>query len=200
VRLYNTLDYPAYSLSVEKTRAAFRLAYSLFDKVAFFLNDYLQLGIDPGQVSFRGLWHNPHKRGNPNARTLRQRFVDYQNWPLRGLFWLSKDLFDENFRSCTEPDAANLNNIRNHLEHKYLQLHLESRGAQSFTNGLGYALSRADFETKALRVLKLARAALIYLSLAVHRQERMRHASEPHGRVEQIVLDTWEDDWKRGDF
>ena len=32
VLLYNTLDYPAYSLAVEKMRAAFRIVYSLFDK------------------------------------------------------------------------------------------------------------------------------------------------------------------------
>ena len=203
VRLYNTHDYPAYSLAVEKTRAAFRLAYSLFDKIGFFLNEYLELGIDPSQVSFRSLWHNPQKRNDPKPRTLRHRFVDYRNWPLRGLFWLSKDLFDPNFLSCMEPDAADLNTIRNHLEHKYLQLHLEwapSAAARSSANELGYALSRADFQAKALRVLQLSRAALIYLSLAVHREERMRHGSKPDNRVGQMFLDTWDDDWKRGDF
>jgi hypothetical protein len=203
VRLYNTLDYPAYSLAAEKTRAAFRLAYSLFDKIGFFLNEYLALGIEPNQVSFRGLWHNPQKQSDPKPKTLRHRFVDYQNWPLRGLFWLSKDLFDENFRSCMEPDGADLNSIRNHLEHKYLQLHLEwgpSITARSSANELRYALSRADFQAKALRVLQLARASLIYLSLAVHREERMRHGSKPGQRVGQMFIDTWEDDWKRGDF
>ena len=203
VRLYNTLDYPSYSLAAEKTRAAFRLAYSLFDKIGFFLNEHLELGIEPTQVSFRSLWHNPPKRNDPKPRTLRPRFVDYQNWPLRGLFWLSKDLFDENFRSCTEPDAADLNNIRNHLEHKYLQLHLEwgpSIASRSAASVLGYAISRADFQARALRVLKLARAALIYLSLAVHREERLRHGSKPNARVGQMFLDTWDDEWKRGDF
>ncbi|MCK4727472.1 MAG: hypothetical protein KAT27_00975, partial [Desulfobacterales bacterium] len=34
VLLYNTLDYPSYSLSAEKVKAAFRMAYSLFDKIA----------------------------------------------------------------------------------------------------------------------------------------------------------------------
>jgi hypothetical protein len=119
---------------------------------------------------------------------------------LRGLFWLSKDLFDESFRSCTEPDAADLNTIRNHLEHKYLQLHLEWVAAGSAANGLGYALWRSDFQAKALRVLKLVRATLIYLSLAVHREERLRRASKPGGRVGKMFLDTWDDDWKRDDF
>lgn len=203
VRLYNTLDYPAYSLAAEQMRASFRLAYSLFDKIGFFLNEYLELAIEPTQVSFRSLWHNPQKRNDPKLRTLRQRFVDYENWPLRGLYWLSKDLFDESFRVCTEPDAVDLSVIRNHLEHKYLQLHLEwgpSIAARSSAANLGYALSRANFQAKALRVLQLVRAALIYLSLAVHREERIRHGSKPDSRVGQMFLDTWDDDWKRGDF
>ncbi|MEI9803514.1 MAG: LA2681 family HEPN domain-containing protein [Pseudolabrys sp.] len=37
VTLYNTLDYPSYSLAVERTKSAFRTAYSLFDKIGFFL-------------------------------------------------------------------------------------------------------------------------------------------------------------------
>jgi LA2681-like HEPN len=41
--LYNTLDYPTYSVAIEKVKAAYRLAYSLFDKIAFFLNAYLDL-------------------------------------------------------------------------------------------------------------------------------------------------------------
>lgn len=40
VRLYNTLDYPSYGLSVEKIKAAFGITYSIFDKIGFFLNDY----------------------------------------------------------------------------------------------------------------------------------------------------------------
>jgi hypothetical protein len=35
VRLHNTLDYPSFSMATEKARTAFRLAYSLLDKVGF---------------------------------------------------------------------------------------------------------------------------------------------------------------------
>ncbi len=117
VLLYNTLDYPNYSLATEKIRLAFRASYSLFDKIGFFINDYFALGIKPDRVSFRSIWYEA--RGKP-PRPLLQRFRAYANWPLRGLFWLSKDLFDDTFKSATEPDAAELNDIRNHLEHKYL--------------------------------------------------------------------------------
>ncbi|WP_425313793.1 LA2681 family HEPN domain-containing protein [Pseudovibrio exalbescens] len=42
----------------------------------------------------------------------------------------------------------------------------------------GYHISQNEFEVKTLRVLKLARSALIYLSLAVYREEQMRHTDE----------------------
>jgi hypothetical protein len=40
VLLYNTLDYPSHSLAVEQIKCAFRTAYSLFDKIAQFVNHY----------------------------------------------------------------------------------------------------------------------------------------------------------------
>ena len=48
VTLTNTLDYPAYGLAVEQVRTAYRIAYSLFDKIAFFINDYFSLEHSPG--------------------------------------------------------------------------------------------------------------------------------------------------------
>ena len=177
VLLYNTLDYPVYSLGTEKLRAVFRGAYSLFDKIAVFLNDYFTLGINPRQVSFRSVWYGA--KGS-TKRSLLPPFVNCPNWPFRGLFWLSKDLFEEAFQVVTEPDAAALNEIRNHVEHKYLQLHEVLINDLQFVESdrIGYSLCVDDFAAKTLRLLKLARAALVYLSLAVHCEERQRRQSE----------------------
>lgn len=117
VLLYNTLDYPAYGLNVEKMRAAFRIAYSLFDKIAYFINVYMKLGIKENSVSFRNVWY-----GGRRAPVLLPSFEAHQNQPLRGLFWLSKDIHDEAFKAVTAPEANALADIRNHLEHKYLRL------------------------------------------------------------------------------
>ena len=199
VLLYNTLDYPAYALAVEKMRAAFRIAYSLFDKIGFFLGAYLAIGRKPHQVSFRGIWYEPKGK----KQVLLPRFAAHRNWPLRGLFWLSKDIFEEEFRRVTEPDAEDLAAIRNHLEHRYLQLHESLAGPvpaedanDDGTEGLARALSRDEFAAKALRLLQLVRAALIYLSLAVHREESATSDSGGGGLVMPMPLDRWEDDWK----
>lgn len=200
VLLYNTLDYPAYSLATEKTRTAFRIAYSLFDKIAFFLNAYLEIGRKPMQVSFRSIWYEP-KGKQPS---LLARFTACENWPLRGLFWLSKDLFEEEFQNVTEPDAEALATICNHLEHKYLQLHASwaesvrsERNRDPSAEWLGYALSRDDFTARTLRLLQLVRGALIYLSLAVYRQEAVRARDSDAHLTISMPLSLWEDDWKR---
>jgi hypothetical protein len=106
--------------------------------------------------------------------------------------------------TSTEPDARALDEMRNRLEHRYLQVH------ETWAAGVGiarrrrntesprYSVSRGNLEDKTLRLLKLSRAALIYLSLAVHQEERLRHnRRRTTGLMAHMPLDTWEDDWKR---
>src|SRR3546814_5273190 len=47
----------------------------------------------------------------------------HANWPLRGLSWRSKELFDEQLKQSNAADARELHDIRNAFEHKYLQVH-----------------------------------------------------------------------------
>jgi tetratricopeptide (TPR) repeat protein len=204
VLLINTLDYPCYSLAAEKVKVAFRMAYSLLDKVSFFLNHYLALGIPERRVRFRSFWY----AGQERQRGLRPEFDACDNWSLRGLFWLSKDLFENapEFRECLEPDAQELDSVRNHAEHKYLKLHEnlwsgptdEGRAFGGRTDMLAFSVYRSHFTAKAFRLLGMARAALIYLSLAIHCEERKREQARPKkGLVMPMPVDTWEDEWKR---
>ena len=110
VVLHNTLDYPSYALAVEKLKAAFGITYSLFDKTAVFLNAYMKLGVDERSIYFRSIWY---KNQDSRLRTLRPEFEAYENWPFRGLYWLSKDLFELGFRDVAQPDADALYEIRN---------------------------------------------------------------------------------------
>ena len=139
---------------------------------------------------------------------MRPEFDACENWPLRGLFWLSKDLFENtpDFRECLEPDAQELDVIRNHAEHKYLKLHDEMwsgpddkmRAFGGRPDALAFSVYRSHFTDKALRLLKMTRASLVYLSLAVHAEERNRERARPKkGLVLPMPIDTYDDDWKR---
>ncbi len=195
VLLFNTLDYPSYGLSVETIKLAFRAAYSIFDKIAFFLNHYMGVGLAKNSVNFRRIWRESEKS------PLRAIFEANENWPLRGLYWLSRDLFDEEIHESIEPEARELNSIRNHLEHKYLKLHDLPFSSESndelFLDTLSQSILLSDFEKKTLQLLKLARAALIYLSLGMHQEERRRERLRGPGLVASMTLPEWSDDWKR---
>lgn len=195
VTLSNTLDYPSYGLNVEKVRIAFRMAYSIFDKVAYFLNFYLGLGIKANRIYFRTLWRD--KEQGP----LRERISSSRNWPLRGLYWLSKDLFEEGMKDSMDPDARALSELRNHLEHKYVKVHEDllsiRRDFDPFRDKLAHMVSRLDLERRTQRLLQLARSALIYLSLAMHHEERKRKLEGDQGLAAPMSFGTWRDDWKR---
>lgn len=194
VSLYNTLDYPSYSISIEKIKTAFRLSYSILDKIAFFLNEYLSLGVKQNQVSFRTFWYESRDR----KKGLRSEFINRENWALRGLFWLSKDLYEdkEMFRESIEPDAQELAVIRNHLEHKYLKVHEFGKPVGMFIeDSLAFSIGRKEISSKTLQILKMARSSLIYLILAVNKEEKER-SKNYNGKIGEILIDTFEDDWK----
>jgi hypothetical protein len=199
VVLINTLDYPAYSLSVEKIKIAYRVIYSIFDKIAYFLNDYLNLSIPEKKVYFRTIWYESQNKKNG----LRKELCEKANSPLRGLFWLSKDLFDNNIKASIEPEAQKLDKIRNHLEHKYFKLHTEymyeyqSRDSEGFADKLAYSMFIVEFEETTLKLIRLARAALIYLSLAVHSEELYRYETRDHSKILVLgELPKYDDSWK----
>ena len=136
----------AHSLSAEKINAAYRIAYGLSGKIALFLDQYLSLGIPEGGLAFGTLWYN----GQIKADGLRPEFASRRNWPLRGLFWLSKELFPSG-------DAAGADTLPSAICDDPL-----------------YGFRRGEFEARTLRALKLVRSALVYLALAVHAEERGR--------------------------
>lgn len=202
VQLFNTLDYPSYSLATEKLKLAFRSAYSLLDKIAFLLNAYLGLAIPEKRVSFRGLWYENQEK----KKGIRQEFKTFPNWPLRGLYWLGKDLYEDTpeFRAGIDPDAQRLSEVRNHLEHKYFKLHLDFwsgpnvSGPTWLTDDLAVSLRREEFEAMTMRLIALVRAAIIYLSLGIHQEERTRAQKRPPDAiVPPMVLDVWDDEWKQ---
>lgn len=171
VRLVDTLDYPAFSVAVEKLRLSFRSAYSLLDKIAGFLNTYYKLGSEPQRVGLRGIWYSDSRK----RQELRPEFTGRQNLPLRGLFWLSFDILGEVGADDTiAPEAAHLNDLRNLLEHRCLVLTTErfTREMKPVEHEELFA-----FLTHTERMLELVHEALMLLSLSMHAEERQRKAT-----------------------
>jgi hypothetical protein len=217
VFLFDTEDYPVYSKASEDIKITFRLCYSILDKIAFFLNYYLKLGINEKDVYFKKIWfsqkriNGESKRPKRKVLQLRDNLTQKNNLPLLGLFWISKDLFEEDirFKDALEPDAKEWYQIRNHLEHKFLKLQLFNDESYHHSNlffgeinkSLTYSLGIHDFERKTLKLIKTVRAALIYLVLAMQYEEfERKQLKEKEIKSISIKLNRFPDDKKTRNY
>jgi hypothetical protein len=95
------------------------------------------------------------------------------------------------------PDAQALDELRNHLEHKYAKIvdscHWIGEHSGVWSDHLAFVLDRDDLYAKSLLMLKLSRAALIYLCLAMHFEESQH---QPEGPVGELPVEDYPDDLK----
>lgn len=165
-------DYNLYEIHIEKIKMAFRGFYSIFDKIAYFLNEYFALGFQPDRMDFLKIRNNQDK------------LQKYENLALRGLYFISKDLFfkkdEENFTEILEPDAERINIIRNHLEHKFLNIKLldPSKYGTHEERERIESITEEELMDKSVHLARLAREAILYLSYAVHIEEKRKDPTD----------------------
>lgn len=99
------------------------------------------------------------------------------NWALRGLYWLSKDLYEKKLDTFIEPQAKEIANIRNYIEHKSFKV-VESTKSTKKTESVIYEINKDLFIDKTLKVIKLSRSALMYLSFMIYQEESNREKNE----------------------
>jgi hypothetical protein len=163
---HDTGDEPLYGLSVERMKSAYRTVYSIFDKIALFVNIYFGVGLDAAGVTFSKIWRE--------NKALRPIFASSRNWPLRGLYWVARDLSEPGFQDVTEPDARAMALMRQYLEHRCLRVVSTGRPPVEVVSPELFVVDHADFGRRTLKLLRLGRAALIMLVSAVYVEERQR--------------------------
>ena len=138
------------------------------------MNGYLKLDIKLHKVKFSELWHNPPKKNT--QQTLRDFFLNNPNTALRALYSINKDLFrgDVEHMSVMEPEAKELDNIRNHIEHKNIKIVSGEGSGESAEKGFTYTIGYNSFEKKTMKMLKLVRASIMYTSFAIQFEENRR--------------------------
>jgi tetratricopeptide (TPR) repeat protein len=191
VRLHETLDYALYGYSVEETKIAFRICYSLFDKIAFLINDYLGLGLGNRQVSFGTVWFGKSRKKKVLAEDLDAR----RNWPLRGLFWVSRDFYEVGSdRIPLDPDAKLLFELRNVLEHRFLRLHSETPDKSTLDFEMDHpirSMSLSEFSRHVLHLFRRARAAIIYVAMAIRAEELAKRRGRGDAQTMPVAIQPW---------
>ena len=187
-------DYPQYSIRIEKMKSAFRILYSLLDKVAFFINEYFNLGISEKLINFRSIWRS--KKLRKNGDDFENILKPTENICLSSLYWISKEMYEQKEYS-TNPIAKEIYDLRNSFEHKYVKIYSECfpQRTDGEIDDLAVYLSEERLQFITLDLLKLMREALINLSLAVHIEETKRERINDKPTFNKSFL-AYEDEWK----
>jgi len=176
VKLPDTLDYAVYGYRTEQVKTALRLSYSIFDKIAEIINHYF--GVGQEDPNFNQVWH----QGGDYNQGLAEPFRDTDNWPLNALFWIKKDFhhsISERDEDSVVTVAHELESLRQMVEHDYTKVYHDGIVSsppenRAIEDSLYDSIGEEELQAAALEMLRLARAALIYISLAIHFEEEKK--------------------------
>lgn len=196
--LVDLLDFPQYSIRIEDTKTAFRLLYSLFDKVAFFINSYYNLEIKERDITFHSIWRQASGYGKSRYKHKSLHDVN-PNVGIDSLRWMYKD-FNDIFGDAHSPQQEHMNILRNALEHKYVKVHdclLYDMAAPYIDEEMTYHISETDLENYTLDLMYMVRELIIDLTMAVHAHEKDKLSKLSKKRlVTQVNLFDYDDTWK----
>jgi len=140
-------------------RVSFKTAYSLFDRVGFFINKFFSVGLKGRNISFKNIW----KETAPNPIMK----VYGQNALVSAMYWLQKDFYEDEQTNITSPNAEPIYRMRNDMEHNCLRTvdtipkNIKEYSFTKFT-------TEYQIENNTYKLLKLLREIIIYLCLAVN--------------------------------
>lgn len=189
-------DYAQYSIRLEKLKTAFKTLYGLFDKIAFFLGHYFDLGIKERDINFRSIWKNSSGHGR-NVYQHKNILDPHQNFALSSLYWISKDFF-EKFENSPNPELKRIKDIRDSLEHKYVKINdaFFEDEVEEYGDGLALYVSDRELYDVTFMLLKILREAIINISLCVNIAEEPKREASKGKPIIPIHLMDYEDDWK----
>ncbi|TGK82986.1 hypothetical protein EHQ24_08165 [Leptospira noumeaensis] len=175
--LYSLGDHTFYSINIEKIKMGYRSMYSLLDKLSHFLNRYFHLEVPPNKLSLKRIWY---KKNDPKQE-VRDVFNELKNWGFRGLFWLSRDLFELNDANLPmDPEAYASYKLRNSIEHNFTKiLDPVIEGLSQNHTMHAYDSTNITYDQlvkNAIKLSKLVRSAFIYLILGINIEEQKRES------------------------
>ncbi|WOO38099.1 LA2681 family HEPN domain-containing protein [Anaerocolumna sp. AGMB13020] len=163
-------DYADHSLRESLLRTAFKTAYSVFDRIGFFINHYFNIGLTGTMINFKNIWKEELKDRNGNSYFLVPNPIikKHGNNPLiKAMYWLQKDFYEDKKTNITSPNAEPMFQMRNDMEHNCLRTG-KKQGGIIFTK----YTSEYRIGENTCRLLKLSREMIIYLCLAINFENR----------------------------
>ena len=164
VRLADVYDRSNYSFHLELAKSAFRSLYSILDKIAFALNDYLDLDMNPERVNFSNVWYV-----NSKSFRIKEEILKYKSlYSLAGLLFIRNDIYGGADDYLQAEETRLLKKVRNAIEHRAIIIVddgiLEDDGSV-------LTISRMEFEGVSINLIKTVRQAIFCFVNAINHIE-----------------------------
>jgi hypothetical protein len=153
-------------VNVELIKMTYKNFYSILDKIAVFLQAYLNLPIKVHQVDYSSIWTD--KKG-----VIRQEFLaKSQNLSLLALYNVKLDVYgSKTFDYVMDEQTKDIQRIRNFIEHKMVVV----RDGGMEWNDYQLKISKFELALNTIRLAQLVRCAIIYLCNFVMHAEYDKH-------------------------
>lgn len=172
-------DYVNYSIRLEQLKSAFRISYSLFDQIAFMINEFWRLGLGERQADAYHVFDCKH--------------YPTDNIALTALFWAFNE-FKEEYIEGAGASEKELKTLRHALEHKFVQVHEYPQPNElHIMDDRFYHISESSLKEHTLRILTLAREWIMELVYAIAIEESKNQDKE---NAVHLHIADYDDQWK----
>jgi len=155
--LVNTLDYSQFNLYIGLLKSAFKEAYNILDKIAFFINDYLRLRLRERSIYFDTIWEKENE--------LKSEILESKNISLYALYDIHRDFKLGFFQKIKD--------VRNALTHRKLVVYdsiLTGWDKKDDKINIGYE----TFLKETINLFQLVKSAIVYLVNFVNIEENKK--------------------------
>lgn len=152
--LYTITNEDGNDMNLEMLKMTYKNFYSIFDKIAMFLSNYLDIRLKSFEIDFAKIWNC--KNGDIRPEILEHS----QNMPLLGLYNIKLDVYGmKNDWYVVDEQTKDLKMLRNYMEHKSIIIKDEPMSHTEYQ----LTISKQELELNTIRLAQLVRCAIIYL-------------------------------------
>lgn len=160
--LYQNDNDGLYFYKYFKLKCSFKMIYSLFGNISYFINSYFELGIKDEDVNFKNIWREEIKDRNGNLYAVKNPLLRRNNILINAIYWIQKDV-NEDDKIVTNPYSKKIFCLRNNIEHRSVVF---SNTCQKI-DGIDF-MNPIELDIMTNDLLKYAREVLIYLFLIIN--------------------------------
>lgn len=156
VVIIDSLNKEIHNIRIQLIKDAFKSFYNILDKIAYFINEYYDLGIDQRQIDFKKLWYSDFKK------KCSREDLNLNNNGLKALFDIHEDIL--------YGDEKKFSDIRNALTHRVLQIKFLSDDEKD-------VMTEEELYNTTIELAKLVRNGIIYLMTMIDIEESKKDHS-----------------------